>query len=76
MHKLIAGIERSVVYEKQMWGIWIDFCDTDFTAIWADYAVELGKDVEDLTTLDKQRAHLNYVLRDRKGEGDADLDFC
>lgn len=66
MRQWVTGIKRSVAFEKKIWEVWIDFCETDFVALWADYAVELDKNVEDLTTLDKQQAHMNYLLRDRK----------
>ena len=64
MRKLIAGIERRVAFERQIWEGWIELCDTDFAALWADYAMTLGKDVEGLTVEEKKQAHLNYVLRD------------
>ena len=64
MRQLVAGIERSVAFEKKVWESMEEFCNTDFAAIWADYAAELGKDVESLTIQDKKDAHLNYVLRD------------
>lgn len=67
MRQLIAGMERAVVFERKIWESWQEFCDTDFAAIWDDYAAKLGKDVESLTIEDKKQAHLNYVLRDRKG---------
>lgn len=66
MRLLIAGIERSVAFEKKVWENWQELCNTNFTAIWADYAAELGRDVKSLTTEEKKQAHLNYVLRGRE----------
>lgn len=64
MRKLIAGMEREVAFRRKMREFWIDFGNTDFAAIWADYAASLRKDVDDLTIEEKKQAHLNYVLRD------------
>lgn len=64
---LIAGIERAVVFERKIWESWQEFLNTDFAALWADYAATPEKDVDSLTVEEKKQAYLNYVLRDREG---------
>ena len=66
MRKLVAGIERRVAFERQIWEGWIELCNTDFAALWADYAVALGKHVDLLTIAEKQQAFLNHVLSDQE----------